>query len=85
VLEGILAEEETHLGVIDQHNALLEASRESLSDEARDLLEALGHLDRSDYESCARHAVERVVPMMTSYGDSALRRKQIEAAAPSPG
>jgi hypothetical protein len=83
VLESILAEEETHLGVIDQHNALLATSRRGLSDEACDLLEVLGSLEESDYTFPARRAVEQLVAMMTAYEDPALRREEIEASVAS--
>ena len=81
VLRGILAEEETHLGVIDQHNALLAADRESLSEEAGGLLDALATLQADDYRHPAAHAVEQVVAMMRRYADPERQRAEIEASA----
>ena len=81
VLERILAEEEAHLGVIDQHNALLATSRRGLSDRACDLLELLDSIERSDYEFPAQRSGEQLGAMMTAYEDPASRREEIEAAA----
>jgi hypothetical protein len=63
VLRGI-AEEATHLGVSDQHNALPEASRETLSQEACGMLDSLTKLEAEDYRRPAEHAVYQVVAMM---------------------
>jgi hypothetical protein len=79
VLRSILAEEATHLGVIDQHNALLGASREALSDEARRLLDSLAQLTAEDYRVPAEHAVRQVVSMMQRYADPDRQRSEIEA------
>ena len=49
LIEGILAEEEDHLGIVDQHNALLAADRTRLSPEARSMLDALDKLELADY------------------------------------
>lgn len=81
LLRGILAEEETHLGVIEQHNALLEADRAELSEEACALLDALGRLCADDYRLPAAHAVEQVVAMMRRYADPERQRAEIEASA----
>lgn len=81
VLRSILAEEETHLGVLDQHAALLAADRASLSDAARRMLDVLDRLELEDYEAPARDAVEQVVAMMSRYGDASARRAEIERGA----
>ncbi len=81
VLRGILEEEGTHLGVVEQHNALLEADREGLSEEACALLDALAPLAVDDYRHPAAHAVEQVVAMMRRYADPARQRAEIEAGA----
>jgi hypothetical protein len=81
VLRGILDEEATHLGVIDQHNALLEASRAALSEEACSLLDSLAKLSADDYRRPAEHAVRQVVAMMQRYADPDRQRSEIEAGA----
>jgi hypothetical protein len=81
VLRSILDEEATHLGVIDQHNALLAASREALSDEACTLLDSLAKLSADDYRIPAEHAVRQVVSMMQRYADPDRQRSEIEASA----
>lgn len=81
VLEGILAEEETHLGVVDEHNALLGTSRGDLSPEASAMLDALTTLTQEDYAFPAELAVRQVVSMMGRYADPARYRSEIEAGA----
>jgi hypothetical protein len=81
VLERILAEEETHLGVVEQHEALLKAPRMLFSDETRTLLELLDELELDDYRFAANLAVEQVIEMMSRYADSASYRERIEARA----
>lgn len=81
VLESILAEEETHLGVLGQHEALLATDRSDLGHEAREMLDTLELLDASDYEIPARHAVEQVVVMMERYAEPERYRVEIEAGA----
>lgn len=79
VLESILAEEETHLGILDQHNVLLRTSRKHLSEDARTMLDSLETLGDEDYEHPAAHAVEQVAAMMRRYGNPARQRADIEA------
>jgi hypothetical protein len=79
VLESILAEEATHLGVVDQHNALLDAPRGELSAEARAMLDSLGRLEASDYVFAAELAVEQVVATMERYAEGDAYRREIEA------
>ena len=81
VLRSILDEEATHLGGIDQHNALLAASRETLSQEACTLLDALAKLEAEDYRRPAEHAVQQVVAMMQRYTEPDRQRAEIEAGA----
>ena len=81
VLEGILAEEETHLGVVDQHDALLAGSREGLSPDALAMLDALARLTADDYVFSARLAVRQVIDMMQRYADPSGYRTEIEACA----
>jgi hypothetical protein len=81
VLRSILDEEATHLGVIDQHNALLGASREALSDEACTLLDSLAQLSADDYRVPAEHAMRQVVSMMQRYADPDRQRAEIESGA----
>ncbi len=79
VLDRILAEEETHLGVLEQHEALCSASRKGLSAEARLLLEALEGLTAVDYRFAARLSVDEVVEMMKGYAHPPTCRGRIEA------
>ena len=85
-MESILAEEETHLGVLDPHAALLATDRRGLGGEAVEMLDRLERLEASDYEIPARHAVEQVEAMMAEYTKPERRRAEIEAgAAPAEG
>ncbi len=83
VLEGILAEEETHVGVVAQHEALLATPRGDLSADAREMLEALGRLETGDYVFAADLAVRQVVEMMSRYADPERYRLDIERGVPS--
>lgn len=79
VLDRILAEEETHLGVIDQHCALLRGSRQGLSDDARAMLDKLALLSDEDYRFPTEMAVRHVVEMTSRYANAATYRAQIES------
>lgn len=81
VLDGILAEEETHLGVVDTHNGLLAMPREGLSKEARGMLAALETLTEDDYAFIAELAVRHVAMMMERYADPVRYRADIERGA----
>ena len=81
VLEGILSEEETHVGVVDQHNALLASARQELSPEACGMLDALEKLTVEDYVYPTELAVNQIVTMMGRYADPACYRAEIEAGA----
>lgn len=79
VLDGILAEEETHVNIIQQHNALLATPREDLSQDARDMLDALSKLDAEDYLYPAELSVRQIVTMMSRYADPETYRAAIES------
>lgn len=81
VLEGILAEEEGHVGVVDQHRALLETPREAVSDEARGMLDQLAKMTSGDFRLPAEMAVRHVAGMMERYADAERYRAEIEASA----
>lgn len=79
VIERILAEEETHLGVVDQHNGLMDVPRDELSAEAASMLDSLEGLDAEDYRFPAERAVRQVVATTSRYADAAAYRAEIEA------
>ena len=90
VIDGILAEEETHVGVVDQHNALLaldEGVRARLSQDAREMLDALAALSAEDYRCAADLAVRQVVRMIDRYAEPERFRAEITggAAPAAPG
>ncbi|MEN8159140.1 MAG: hypothetical protein ABFS41_03600 [Myxococcota bacterium] len=81
VLEGILAEEETHLGVVDQHNALLTTPRAGLSPRANELIDSLEPLEAEDYRVPAELAVRAVVEATVRYAEPERYRAEIESLA----
>ncbi len=81
LLDGILAEEETHVGIIGQHNALLEGARDVLSADARALLEQLERLEPDDYLFPAELAVRQFVEMTARCADAEGYRATIESGA----
>jgi len=81
VIDGILEEEEGHVGVVGQHAALLETPRGDLSRDAESLLDALAELELRDYRVPAEMAVRAVVSMMERYCDPETYRAEIEASA----
>jgi hypothetical protein len=85
VLEEIVCEEETHLGVVDQHVALVAAERSALSPEARGMLLDLEHITEDDYVFAARLSVREVARMMARYADAAAWRRDIERQPIDPG
>jgi hypothetical protein len=85
VIDGILEEEAEHVGVVGQHRALLETSREGLSEEARSLLDTLGKMTADDYRIPAEMAVRHVVAMMERYAEPERYRAEIEASRPGDG
>jgi hypothetical protein len=83
-LRRILAEEETHLEIEDQHNALLAADRSALGPRALELLDALGRLTADDYHAAAELSMLAIAKMMDRYAAGAGFRSEIEAGA-APG
>jgi hypothetical protein len=81
LIDGILEEEEEHVGVVEQHAALLATPREGLSAQARGLLDGLAKMTAADYRLPAEMAVRAVVAMMERYADPAAYRAEIEASA----
>ena len=80
VLTVILRQEETHLGLIAQHNALLAADRSRLSPASVETLARLGRLEAEDYEWAAELAVREVVGMYAGYADAAKLRAALPAS-----
>ena len=80
VLTVILRQEETHLGLIAQHNALLACDRSRLSATAVETLVQLGHLEAADYEWAAELAVREVVRLYAGYADA----EKLRVALPAP-
>lgn len=80
VLERILGEEQTHLDVAAQHDALLDSPRNGLSREADSMLDTLRLLEPDDYRFPAELAVRQVVAMTGRYADPARYRARIESA-----
>ena len=81
VIERILSEEETHLGGLDQHSALLDLPRGDLSEEAASMLHALRDLEDEDYRFPSERTVRQVVQMTSRYADAERYRAVIESAA----
>jgi hypothetical protein len=67
VLGVIRAQEETHLGLVAQHNALLGVDRTCLGPGAVDMLERLERIEDRDYLWAAEMAVREIVPFMSVY------------------
>ncbi len=79
-LRRILAEEETHLEIEEQHNRLLRADRSRLGPRAVELLDALGRLTNADYLDAAELSVRTVVKLIGRYATGAEYRRAIESA-----
>lgn len=80
-LRRILDEEDTHLAIATQHDALLAADRSGLSPRTLELLEALGRLTADDYAWAAELSVKEVVKLIARYAEGERFRAEIEAAA----
>jgi len=80
-LRRILAEENTHLEIATQHNALLEADRTGLSERTVSLLDDLAKLTEADYEWAAQLSMREVVGLIGRYAEGPAFRAEIEAAA----
>ncbi len=77
-LRRILGEEETHLGIGEQHDALLAADRGALGPGAVSMLEALERLTVEDYHFAAELSLREVARMITRYASGAEFRRRIE-------
>ena len=77
-LRRILDEEETHLEIATQHNALLAADRSGLGERTALLLEALETLTTDDYEWAAELSMKEIVKMMGRYATGPRFRAEIE-------
>ena len=80
-LRRILDEEDTHLEIATQHNALLAADRAGLSERTVELLEALESLTTDDYEWAAELSMKEIVKMVGRYAAGPRFRAEIENAA----
>jgi hypothetical protein len=80
VLERILREGATHVGLLAQHDALLRADRAELPAEAREMLEALARIGAEDYRWAADRAVREIAGWLRRYAEPARFRAEIEAA-----
>jgi hypothetical protein len=78
-LRRILSEEETHLEIEAQHNALLAADRSQLGARAVELLEALESLGADDYHWTAELAMREIAQMIGRYAAGPDFRREIEA------
>jgi hypothetical protein len=81
VLTAILSQEETHLGFIEQHNALLAADRSSLSPAAAETLDKFALLSDEDYRSAAELAVSKIVETYRAFADADAARSRVTASA----
>jgi hypothetical protein len=80
-LRRILDEEDTHLEIATQHNALLEADRSGLSPRSLELLSQLELLTADDYEWAAERSMKQIAKTIGRYADGARYRAEIEAGA----
>jgi hypothetical protein len=81
-LRRILAEEETHLEIAEQHDALLRADRSGLGPRAVELLEQLERLTAEDYAWAAELCMRHIAEMAGRYADGAAYRAEIERPVP---
>ena len=84
-LRRILAEEDTHLEIATQHNALLEADRTGLGARAVEFLEALEALTTDDYEWAVELSMKEIVKTIGRYAEGPDFRAEIEGATPLGG
>jgi hypothetical protein len=80
VLTVILRQEETHLGIIAQHDALLAADRRALSPGAVTTLARLARLTVEDYTWVAELAVREIVRTTAIYGEPERLRAHLTGA-----
>jgi hypothetical protein len=83
-LRRILDEEDTHLAIATQHDALLEADRSGLSPRTVELLEGLEKLTADDYEWAADLSMREVVKLIARYGEGPSYRAEIESELAGP-
>jgi hypothetical protein len=76
-LRRILAEEDTHMEIATQHDALLAADRTGLSARSIELLEGLERLTAGDYEWAAECSMKVVVELIARYGGGPAYRAEI--------
>jgi hypothetical protein len=79
-LRRILDEEDTHLEIATQHNALLAADRSGLGQRTVELLESLETLTTDDYEWAAELSMKEVVKMVGRYAAGPHFRAEIESS-----
>ncbi|MDX1648432.1 MAG: hypothetical protein R3263_01135 [Myxococcota bacterium] len=84
-LRRILAEEETHLEIAEQHDALLRSDRSGLGPAAVEMLEKLAALTAEDYEWAAELCMRHIAEMAGRYAAGPAYRAEIEARAPAAG
>jgi len=77
-LRRILEEEDTHLEIATQHDALLDADRSGLSARTVELLEALEALTTDDYEFAVAFSMKEIVEMIGRYTHGSVFRAEIE-------
>lgn len=81
-LRRILDEEETHLGVAEQHDALLAADRSGLGPRTVELLDRLEALRAEDYEWAAELCMRHIVEMAGRYAAGPRYRAELESPEP---
>lgn len=84
-LRRILEEEDTHLEIATQHNALLSSDREGLSTRTVELLEGLEGLTTDDYEWAAELSMQEVVELIGRYAAGPAFRAELEGAPAGQG
>jgi hypothetical protein len=80
VLTMILRQEETHLGIVAQHNRLLGIGRSGLSPRGAATLDALALVQVEDYGWAANLAVREIVRAYAPYAEAATVRAYLESA-----
>jgi hypothetical protein len=84
-LRRILDEEDTHLEIATQHNALLEADRSKLAPRTVELLDRLAALTADDYEWAAELSMKQIVATIGRYADGARYRAEIQSGTVGGG
>jgi hypothetical protein len=81
-LRRILAEEETHLGVADQHDRLLATDRSRVGAGAAAQLDRLAALTADDYERAVELSMRQIVEMAGRYAAGPRYREEIASGLP---